>query len=276
MEIYYCTKCEGKPYTLKISKGITCPVCGTTLRTEDVNEESLTGRPELYQQQKKIGLRELIRPLSQDNIHAGNKFMIGAEEKFHIYLGIRKTGKYSFSCNFILGNIPDVNGVITKIPVISSEIRFEERIEMTELEKARIIFENSIMDNGWDTDEMLFHVFYLNNEEERSKIIISLDVPETVTAGKAAEIYFIDYMIPSYGDISLFGKKEKKFIDSVMDIHDKHNEGYMQCMFFRAKNGDNILDLASFALSSAVLFDDPYTSVLRYDRIMKEMKMPRI
>ena len=37
MEVYYCEKCSGRPYTKKI-RDAKCPDCGCLLKFEDVSE----------------------------------------------------------------------------------------------------------------------------------------------------------------------------------------------------------------------------------------------
>ena len=63
--------------------------------------------------------------------------------------------------------------------------------------------------------------------------------------------------------------------DEVKRVLDSRNEKYMDYMFFRARNGDN-MNLNSFADTACVLFDDPHICLIRYDRLMKEAQMTRM
>ncbi len=277
MEIFYCEKCTGKPYTKNLKDGIKCPVCGTILKCEDVNEEALNSRPAISSQNKGLGINSLISLKKNSQNNFTNSFMISAGEKYYIYLGIRKTGKLSFACRFIFGNTPDRHGIITKTPIVSSKFSFEKCIELSVLESKRKQFEEYILSDEWEADESLYHVYYRLTEIKKvKKVFVLQDVTMQSEEQKASQHYFIEYMQPDYDKISVFSKSEGGFINSVRKVHQMHNESYMQCMYFRSKNGDVRLGLGSFADSSALLFDDPYTSLIRYDRIMKEIKMPRI
>lgn len=61
MEIYYCEKCSGKPYTTKLSSTV-CPVCGSMLKYDEVSEESLAVREKLACEKKYPDFKEIIRP----------------------------------------------------------------------------------------------------------------------------------------------------------------------------------------------------------------------
>lgn len=277
MEIFYCEKCDGKPYTGNLKYGIKCPVCGTILKSEEVNEDTLIHRSKITWKRKIININGKIPFFKQSDEKSINSFMISPGEKYYIYLGIKKIGRDSFRCRFILGNTPDRNGVITSTPIISSEFSFDSQIELSYLESGRKQMEDYIQAEGWEADESLFHVYYkLTNSKEDRKNVVLNDITRPYDEDKAADQYFIQYMQSDYGKIPVFSKTEDGFINSFKKIHSMNNDGYMQCMFFRAKNGDTLLGLSSFADSSALLFDDPYTSIIRYDRIMKEIKMPRI
>ncbi len=277
MEIFYCDKCAGKPYTKNLKSGIKCPVCGTILKCEEVNEDSLSQRPVIRWKNNNYITNAGISFFKHSPENNINSFTISPGEKYYIYLGIRKTGINSFKCRFILGNTPDRNGVITRTPIISSEFIFKAQIELSYLEAARKQLEDFFLDNGWEADESLYHVYYKLSKVKEEKKVFVLDENKKPTDGdKAAEQYFIQYMQSDYSQIPVFSKNQNGLINSFRRIHSINNDGYMQCMFFRAKNGDTILGLSSFADSSAVLFDDPYTNIVRYDRIMKEIKMPRI
>lgn len=53
MDIYYCPACAGKPYTTNTKTSTKCPVCGATLKYEDVLEQSLQGRQRISYPKKK-------------------------------------------------------------------------------------------------------------------------------------------------------------------------------------------------------------------------------
>ena len=276
MEIFYCEKCNGKPYTKNLKSGIKCPVCGTILKCEEVNEKVLKERPQIFTQDKKYGINIKISQAVKTDVKNVNCFIVSPGEKYYIYLGIKKTGKISFACRFILGNAPDRNGIVNRTPIVSSEFSFEKHIEMSYLENGRKQFEECILTDGWEADESLYHVYYkLTDTADNKKTLVLHDI-KIPYDDKVSQQYFIDYMYSEYGKINVFSKSEDGLINSIKRVHEMNNNGYMQCMFFRSKNGDTILELGSFADSSALLFDDPYTSLIRYDRIMKEIKMPRI
>lgn len=53
MDIYYCPRCNGKPYTDNPKKGTKCPVCGAELKYENVRQAALVSRSRLVYPDKK-------------------------------------------------------------------------------------------------------------------------------------------------------------------------------------------------------------------------------
>ncbi len=66
MDTYYCPFCTGKPYTTDTKVSTKCPVCGTTLRYEDVLEQSLQGRPRISYQKKKTDNTRISQKKSKE------------------------------------------------------------------------------------------------------------------------------------------------------------------------------------------------------------------
>lgn len=281
MEIYYCGKCAGKPYTRKIKNAAECPCCGSILRFEDVSEESLAGRKELEfrNSSRAPDIMELIR-------HPGNRkeslwpaqFKINDGEIFYEYLCFEKTGTVDFNVRFVLGNQPDENAVITKTPFISPELGFVQNIEMSELELLRRAFERKFSGYGFVPDPRLFHAFVKQGEETVSRTVTEGSENERLTEEDAfSERYFINYDFQQFGDINIGSpfRKDRGIFTEVKRVLDSRSEKFMDYMIFRARNGDN-MTLGSFADDSAVLFDNPHLTLIRYDRLLKEAQATRM
>ncbi len=284
MEVYYCGKCPGRPYTRKVKSGINCPVCKTPLKCEDVNEETLEERPILYGKELKQSIEiPFLNFFKSDNKEEKRSlFNICSDEKYYLYLGFIKKKKRKFICKFIVGNEPDKNGVISKTPFISSDIEFSERLEITMLERFRNVLEREVLLKGWRKDTSVYYAFLKNKPEvvEKSKIeLISGDVSEkSETKESMAERYFIQYVHSSYGSINVknpLKNTEDGILDEIQKVHEYKNEKYMRKMFFRSKNGEIMDEINSFADASAVVFDQPYINLIRYDKVMKEVAMER-
>ena len=271
MEIYYCEKCEGRPYTRKVSSGTRCPVCGSNLRFEDVTEESLTLRKEIVHPAKKTRLRDNVK--HEDVKLYRSAFVIPDGEIFYEYLGIEKVGQIDFRCHFILGNLPDENGVINKTPFISPEYNFSGSVEMSELELVRKSFERTVLSSGFIRDDRLYHAFLKIGDETVLKTVTESFADETLSdEERYAEKFFIDYNYQSFGDIKLKPfSQDAGIFNEVKRVLDSRNEKFMEYMYLRVRNGDN-MTLTSFADDSSKIFDDPYLALIRYDRVIKESK----
>jgi len=284
VEVYYCEKCSGRPYTKKLNTGSNCPVCNTLLRCEDVTEESLENRPTLSKKGFSFSapsdLLKFIRNKDEKKADTGRcLFNILDNEKYVLYLGVRKTGKQSFSLVFLLGNDPDENGIVGKTPFISTPLTFDERIEITTLETAREIAEKYIYSKGWRKDTSVYHAFLKNTPGVVDKAYIDISTnADNELKNTLAERYYIYYSRTGYGGINIknpFKKSDINIFDEVKKVHDLNNNNFMRNLFFRSKNGEIMEEVNSFADASAILFDDPYTNLLRYDKIMKEVAMER-
>ena len=277
MEIYYCEKCSGKPYTTKLSSAV-CPVCGSMLRFDDVPEDSLAAREKLVSEKKYPDFKDIIRPAEKqkENIF-GTCFNIADGEFYYEYLGFEKTGAVDFTVRFILGNQTDENSVITKTPFISPKIKFSESIEMSVLERMRKSFENVFTGYGFEKDIRLFHSFIKRGDDVIKKTVTPDEYPELCKEDRYSERFFISYDYQSFGGINLHSpfRKNSGIFDEVKRVLDSRNEKYMDYMFFRARNGDN-MNLNSFADTACVLFDDPHICLIRYERLMKEAQMTRM
>jgi len=279
MEIYYCGKCPGRPYTRKIRTGAECPQCGSLLRFEDVSEESLTSRTELVFQKSRPDFLELIKHSeSRKDTVWQTQFSIADGEIFYEYLGFEKTGSVDFTVRFILGNQPDENSVITKTPFVSPKIKFIQNIELTELELMRKSFEKEFASRGFVNDIRLFHAFVKNGDEVVERSLTGSSENEKLQDEDVfAERYFINYDFQNFSDIDISTpfKKDRGIFTEVKRVLDSRSEKFMDYMIFRARNGDN-MSLSSFADDSSVLFDDPHISLIRYDRLLKEAKATRM
>lgn len=284
MDVYYCEKCLGRPYTKKLSIGSNCPICGTLLRCEDVTEESLEGRPVLSKKGFDFSFAtDLISSLRKKETkkdgHSKCLFNILDEEKYVLYLGFKKTGKVSFTCFFILGSEPDENGIVGKTPFLSRGFSFDERIEVSMLEEVRDQMEKFIYSKGWRKDTSVYHAFLKNKPEvvEKTYLDVTLQYNDEFE-NTMADRYFIQYVNSSYGSIGIknpFKKSETGILDEVKKVYDLKNDNFMRNLFFRSKNGEVMEEVNSFADAAALLFDDPYLNLLRYDKIMKEVAMER-
>ena len=282
MDIYYCTNCKGNPYTKILYGSTECPVCGKTLTYGDVSEESLSGRPLLYSSQ--ITLKNRILNLFSGDNKEENKenifketlgrYNIEYEEQYFLYLSIMMEKKDLFKCRFVIGNAPDKLNVISKTPFFSSDICFSDRLEISYLEECRVLFENQIQNNGIILDPSLFHIYYAEKSEIKEKKKIDLNFrPDGNRKENESDRYFLMYSANGYGDIDINSKKEDNtgFINELVKVHNMHNKNYIDYVFFREKKTGISYPLATFADNGAVLYDDPYSNLVRYDRIMKEM-----
>lgn len=277
MDIYFCDKCSGRPYTKKLSNGTECPVCGNMLKYEDVSEESLSHRPEFVFKKKHNELKDIIKPeLRQNDEVFQSHFIVNDGEIFYEYLGFEKTGSLDFTVRFILGNQADENAVINKTPLVSPKIKFAHYIELTELELMRKSFEKAFSAYGFEKDNRLFHAFVKRGDEEIGKKITE-ETEEILTADDIyADRYFISYDYQGFGDIALHPfRKDAGILDEVKRVLGSRYEKFMEYMIFRARNGDN-MKLDSFADDSAVLFDNPHIKLIRYDRLLKEASATRM
>ncbi len=280
MEIYYCEKCSGRPYTLKLKSGAECPECGSLLRYEDVSDESLASRRKLvYPKSGAPDIQGLLKrgDRSGETVF-GSQFIIPDGEIFYEYLGFEKTGTVDFTVRFIFGNQPDENSVITKTPFISPKIKFMQTIELSELELARKNFEKQITESGFEKDNRLFHAFVKRGDDVLVRRVTETFSDITLTADDCfSERYFIGYDFQGFGEINIRPpfSREPGIFDEVRRVLDSRYEKYMDYMIFRARNGDN-MNLKSFADDSAVLFDNPHVSLIRYDRLLKEAKATRM
>lgn len=284
MEVYYCSKCEGRPYTKKLSGGIVCPVCKSVLKCEDVTEESLVSRKTLEMKRQGINFSDILKKdisgLSSKDISTAyqSRFRINDGEIFYIYLGFIKTGKINFKCRFILGNTPDEFNIINKTPFVSPEMPFEHTIELETLEKMRKSFEKPILAGSWREDHRLFHAYSKVNDETVFKVITPVSEKKLSDDIKYSERYFIEYNYQGYSDIRLkapFRSSEPGFFDELKRVYDSQNSKFMDYMLFRAKNGDT-MTIKSFADDSSLIYDEPHMSIIRYDRLMKEAQSTRM
>lgn len=277
MEIYYCEKCSGKPYTTKLSSTV-CPVCGSILRFDEVSEGALAEREKLSFEKKHPDLRDIIRPQEnkKEKVY-GTSFNIADGEFFYEYLGFEKTGAVDFTVRFILGNQTDENSVITKTPFISPKIKFSQSIELSVLEQMRKSFEDTFTEYGFEKDVRLFHSFIKRGDEVIKKTVTPEKYPELGEEERYSERFFISYDFQSFGEMNLHSpfRKNSGIFDEVKRVLDSRNEKYMDYMIFRAGNGDN-MNLNAFADTSCVLFDNPHISLIRYDRLLKEAQMTRM
>ncbi|WP_044973548.1 hypothetical protein [Ruminococcus sp. HUN007] len=282
MEVYYCEKCKGRPYTRKI-RDAKCPDCGALLKFEDVSEDSLAGRRELVYPRtvpdfKDIHLKDLIMPQEKDDAVRNTQFSLTDGEVFYEYLGFEKTGSVDFSVRFILGNQPDGNSVITKTPFVSPKIKFVQNLELSELELMRKSFERAFVSLGFENDRRMFHAFVKRGDGVLTKTKTEVYDEERLTEeDRFSERYFINYDYQPFGGISVTGPftREHGFFDEVKRVIDSRYEKFMEYMVFRARNGDN-MTLSSFADDSAVIFDDPHLALIRYDRLLKEARAARM
>jgi len=282
MEVYYCSRCQGRPWTRKIKSGAECPQCGSLLKIEDVSEESLTGRAELHFSGGHPDISDIAgmikhRGEKPDNIWK-TQFNIRDGEIFYEYLGFEKTGSVDFTVRFILGNQPDENAVINSTPFVSPKIKFVQNIELTELELMRKSFEREFVSQGFEQDQRLFHAFVKRGDELVTKTLTGGYENETSGAeDRFSERYFINYDYQQFGnmDISTPFRKDHGIFTEVKRVLDSRSEKFMDYMIFRARNGDN-MSLNSFADDSSVLFDDPHISLIRYDRLLKEAQTTRM
>ncbi|MDO5560781.1 MAG: hypothetical protein Q4F95_14470 [Oscillospiraceae bacterium] len=74
MDIYYCPRCSGKPYTDNPKKGTVCPVCGAALRYENVNISSLSSRSKLNYPEKKTRKAEKGKSTYKDKRNKLRKY----------------------------------------------------------------------------------------------------------------------------------------------------------------------------------------------------------
>ena len=278
MDIYYCEKCAGRPYTRKLKSGPDCPQCGGMLRFEDVSEESLQGRKELVYIKSRPSVSDIIRRNDkQENVWA-TQFNVDDGEMFYEYLGFEKTGMVDFNVRFILGNQPDENAVITKTPFISPKIKFSQSLELSELELMRKSFEKYFLSFGFMQEPRLFHAFVKNGEEVISKTVSEVYSDEILTDKDSFSArYFINYDFQQFGEIDVGApfSRDRGIFTEVKRVLDSRGEKFMEYMVFRARNGDN-MTLSSFADDSAVIFDEPHLSLIRYDRLLKEAKATRM
>ncbi len=281
MDIYYCQNCKDNPYTKVLYGSTQCPVCGQTLKYGDVSEEAISGRPLLYPSQKSLKNRimDLVSKDSaekEENIFKETlgKYNVEFEEQYYLYLCIMMEKKNLFKCRFVIGNAPDKQNVISKTPYFSSDICFSERLEISYLEECRILFEKQLQNSGFSLDPALFHIYYAEKTEikEKQKITINFR-PDENRKENESDRYFLMYSASGYGDINISSKKEENtgFLDELVKVHNMHNKNYMDYIFFREKKTGISYPLATFADNGAVLYDDPYSNLIRYDRIMKEM-----
>lgn len=281
MEIYYCEKCEGKPYTKNISGGIRCPACNSVLKYDNISEDSLSDRPELNTDNKKSksvlkqNILNISRETQQSEINSGC-FQINNNEEFFLYLDFKKNSHSDFTCRFIIGNAPDINGVITKTPFIGPVIRFQQSIEIETLENQRAFIEEYALSNGWHMDTGAYYAFKKDTSGTESKNRLPDDFsPENINpiSGRS-DIYYIDYKYPSLADISIknpLKRKHTKLLNEVRNIYALKNNEFMERMFFRSKTGDITVQINSIAGAFAIIYDDPYANLIRYDRIMKQI-----
>lgn len=277
MEVYYCEKCSGRPYTKKI-RDAKCPDCGCLLKFEDVSEESLAGRRELVFSRTVPDLKDLLKPGEKSETVRQTQFSVDDGEIFYEYLGFEKTGSVDFNVRFILGNQPDGNSVITKTPFVSPKIKFVQNLELSELELMRKSFERAFTSEGFEHERRLFHAFVKRGSAVLMKTLTEVYDDEKITEeDRFSERYFINYDYQPFGGINLGGpfKKEHGLFDEVKRVLDSRYEKFMEYMIFRARNGDN-MTLSSFADDSAVIFDDPHLALIRYDRLLKEAKATRM
>jgi hypothetical protein len=277
MEVYYCEKCSGRPYTKKI-RDAKCPDCGSLLKFEDVSADSLAGRRELQFPRTVPDLKDILKPGEKNETVRQTQFSVNDGEIFYEYLGFEKTGSVDFNVRFILGNQPDENSVITKTPFVSPKISFVQNLELSELELMRKSFERSFREKGFENEGRLFHAFVKRGETVLLKTLTEVYTDERITEeDRFSERYFINYDYQPFGGISLGSpfKKERGLFDEVKRVLDSRSEKFMEYMIFRARNGDN-MTLSSFADDSAVIFDDPHVSLVRYDRLLKEAKATRM
>ena len=277
MEIYYCGRCAGRPYTRKLNAGSECPVCGSLLKFEDVSEESLAQRTELVFGKSGTDLRDIIKfPSGQDDEVFQSRFIVNDGEIFYEYLGFEKTGTVDFSVRFILGNQPDENAVINKTPFVSPKIKFIQNIELTELELMRKSFEKSFLSYGFEKDNRLFHAFVKRGDETVEKKLTEPSEEILTADDVCADRYFIGYDFQGFGDIALHPfSRSAGIFEEVKRVIDSRNDKFMEYMIFRARNGDN-MSLDSFADDSSVLFDNPHIKLIRYDRMLKEATATRM
>lgn len=271
MDIYYCEKCAGRPYTRKLKSGPDCPQCGGMLKFEEVSEESLKNRQELVWTKSRPDIMKLIKHQeSRDTVRTA-QFSISDGEIFYEYLGFEKTGTADFSVRFILGNQPDGNAVINKTPFVSPKIKFMQDVELTQLELMRKSFERYFLSYGFRKDVRLFHAFVKTGDDVISKSISEVCDDEKLTEDERySERYFINYDIQSFSGINI-----RSPFNEVKRVLDSRSEKFMEYMIFRARNGDN-MTLSSFADDSAVIFDEPHLSLIRYDRLLKEAQVTRM
>jgi len=280
MEIYYCEKCEGKPYTKNISGGITCPVCNSILKYDDVSEDSLSGREQLNTGDKKSIniLKQSIFNIIRESPENSGCFQINNNEEFFLYLDFKKSNHSDFTCRFIIGNAPDINSVITKTPFISSMIEFQQSIEIESLENQRVCIEAYALSNGWHRDTDSYYAFKKNTSgmELKNKVTDDFkpDNSNKIPISELCNSYYIEYKYPSFSEISIknpFKRSHTKLFTEFRNVYALRNNEFMDRIFFRSKNGDIIIQLNSIAGAFAILYDDPYTNLIRYDRIIKKI-----
>lgn len=281
MDIYFCSNCKGNPYTKILYGSTECPVCGKTLTYGDVSEESLSGRPVLYSSQKSLKNR-IKKLITKENAEENEiifketlgKYNISADEQYYLYLCITMEKKDLFRCRFVLGNAPDKLNVISKTPYFSSDIFFSDRLEISYLEECRMLFEKEILESGISLDPSLYHIYYAEKTDVKEKQKITLNIrPDENRKENESDRYFLMYTAKGYGDIEINNQNEEKsgLISELVKVHNMHNKNYMDYIFFREKKTGISYPLATFADNGAVLYDDPYSNLIRYDRIMKEM-----
>ena len=148
---------------------------------------------------------------------------------------------------------------------------------MSELELVRKSFERTVLSSGFIRDDRLYHAFLKIGDETVLKTVAESFVDETLSdEERYAEKFFIDYNYQSFGDIKLKPfSQDAGIFNEVKRVLDSRNEKFMEYMYLRVRNGDN-MTLTSFADDSSKIFDDPYLALIRYDRVIKESKTMRV
>lgn len=273
MDIYFCDSCPGKPYTTQIKNSSLCPVCGSTLRYQDVNENSLIGRRLLG------GPADTVT----DSLYAmtvgatGNTFDIKTSDEFYMYLDFYKKGYDTFICRFILGDTPDQNGVINKTPVIGPDIKFTRSIDISELEKVHECIRRYMHANSWERYPGSYYSFKVKTPGMIKQVHCcdaDIRAAEKFEYNKyRSESYYIEYINPSFSDITLenpFRHQAQKLTDKIKDVCNIRRSSFLRGMYFKSKDGRLKTGLDAAAGALAVVYDCPYSNLIRYDRLMRE------
>ncbi|MDO5560792.1 MAG: hypothetical protein Q4F95_14525 [Oscillospiraceae bacterium] len=273
MEIYYCDSCKNKPYTTDLKRYTGCPVCSSKLIYADVNPDSLRTRPVIGQTGKTVLDPSCAMSISQ----TGNMFNIRSSDEFYMYMNFEKKKYETFDCRFLLGDTPDQNGVINSVPVLGPVIEFTRSVDISELEIYHECIRRYLARNGWERYPGSYYSYRTNNPGIIHQVRCS-DTDMTDASGFEynkfnSASYFIEYTNPSFADVKLsnpFRHKQDHESMSVRNVYGMKKSMFLQGMFFRSKDGYIKKELEALAGAMAVLYDSPYSNLIRYDRIMRE------